>query len=294
MKAISLRATALMMAAIAIAAAQPAALPDLFFDSNGVRMRYVEQGAGSPVVMLHGYTGTLDRHFVASGVFATIARDHRAVAMDLRGHGKSGKPHDAAQYGAEMAADVVRLLDHLKIPRAHVLGYSLGGFIASRLATLHPDRLISVVYVASLPLRTNDLFMDKFAEESISELESDLPFKSLAIALQPPGSKPPSDDEIRKAVAPLVTANDVKALAALWRGYKTLMISPQQLTAVKVASIVITGSADMNAAGVPELNKTQPQIRTVVVEGAQHGGPEGVMRRAEFMTALREFLANAR
>ena len=57
---------------------------------------------------------------------------------------------------------------------------------------------------------------------------------------------------------------------------------------------MLIGSEDLSAAGVPELNKTQPQIRTLVVQGAQHGGPEGVMRRAEFMTTLREFLANAR
>jgi len=285
---------ALLVLPSSASAQTAAAPPDQFLDANGVRLRYVEQGQGPAIVLMHGYTGTADRHFIANGVFANLAKDHRVIAIDLRGHGKSGKPVTASEYGQQMALDVVRLLDHLKIQRAHVLGYSLGGFIASRLATLHPDRLISVVYVASLPLRTNDTLMDKFAEDSIRELESDLPFKSLAIALQPPGSKPPSDDEIRKAVAPLVAANDVKALAALWRGYKSLMISPQQLSAVKVPSIVITGSADANAAGVPELNKTHPQIRTVVVEGAQHGGPEGVMRRPEFMTALREFLANAR
>jgi pimeloyl-ACP methyl ester carboxylesterase len=283
-----------ILTAPAFARAQTAAPPDQFFDSNGVRLRYVEQGQGPAIVLMHGYTGTADRHFLANGVFANLAKDHRAIAIDLRGHGKSGKPVAAHAYGEEMARDVVRLLDHLKIQRAHVLGYSLGGFIASRLATLHPDRLISVVYVAALPLRTTDTFMDTFAADSVRELESDTPFKSLAIALQPPGAKPPSDEEIRKMVAPLVAANDVKALAALWRGFKTLAVSPQQLTAVKVPSIVITGSADANAAGVPDLNKTHPQIRTVVVEGAQHGGPEGVMRRAEFMTALRAFLAAAK
>ncbi|HJU42696.1 MAG TPA: alpha/beta hydrolase [Vicinamibacterales bacterium] len=277
-----------------VLAQTPAAPPDQFFDSAGVPIRYVEQGSGAPIVLMHGYTGTLDRHFIGNGVFANLARDYRVIAIDLRGHGKSGKPHAPTAYGEEMARDVVRLLDHLKIQRAHVLGYSLGGFIASRLATLHPERLISVVYVASLPLQTTDTFMDKFAEDSIKELESDVPFRSLAIALQPPGSKPPSDDEIRKAVAPLVAANDVKALAALWRGLTTMMITPQQLTAVTAPSIVITGSADGNAVGVPQLNKTHPHIRTVVVQGAQHGGPEGVMRRQEFMSTLREFLAASR
>ena len=62
---------------------------------------------------------------------------------------------------------------------------------------MHPERLMSVMYVAGLPLR-DTTFMDNFAAESVKELESDLPFKSLVVALQPPGSKPPSDDEIRK------------------------------------------------------------------------------------------------
>jgi pimeloyl-ACP methyl ester carboxylesterase len=284
---------AMLAWSVSSAAQPPAAPPDQFFESNGVRIRYVEQGSGPAMVLMHGYTGTLDRHFVANGVFANLARDYRVIAMDLRGHGKSGKPHEPSAYGEEFARDVVRLLDHLKIQRAHVLGYSLGAFIAGRVATLHPERLIGVIYVAGLPLR--DLsFMEPFAQDAVQELESDQPFKSLVMALQPPGSTPPSDDEIRKTVAPLVAANDVKAFAALWRGYKTLAVSDTQLAAVRVPSIVVTGSEDINAAGVPELNRLHPRIRTVVVQGAQHGGPEGVMRRPEFMAALREFLAGAR
>jgi pimeloyl-ACP methyl ester carboxylesterase len=277
-----------------VAAQGPTAPPDQFFDSNGVRIRYVEKGSGPPLVLMHGYSGTLDRHFIANGVFANLAKDYRVIAIDLRGHGKSGKPHEPKAYGEEMARDVVRLLDHLKIQRAHVGGYSLGGFIAARLAVMHPDRLISVAYLASLPLRDGDPYMEKFAVDSVAELESDLPFKSLAIILQPPGSKPPSDEEIRKAVAPLVAANDVKAFAALWRGYKTLSVTNRQLSALRVPSMVLIGSEDISAAGVPDLNQTLPQIRTLVVKGAQHGGPEGVLRRPEFMAALREFLAAAK
>jgi pimeloyl-ACP methyl ester carboxylesterase len=285
---------ALIRLAVAVVVLQGVAPPDQFFNSNGVRLRYVEQGSGPAIVLMHGLTGTLDRHFVANGVFATLAKDHRAIAVDLRGHGKSDKPHQPNAYGDEMARDVVRLLDHLKIERAHVLGYSLGAIIAGRLATMHPERVASLAYVASLPLREGDTTMEKFGADSIADLESDIPFKSLMIGLQPPGSKPPSDDEIRKAVAPLVAANDVKALAALWRGYKTLGVSDRQLAALKIPSIVLVGSEDISAAGVPQLNKTQPQIRTLVVAGAQHGGPDGVMRRPEFMSALRQFLAGAR
>jgi pimeloyl-ACP methyl ester carboxylesterase len=274
--------------------AQPTAPPDQFFDSAGVTIRYVEQGSGAPIVLMHGMTGTLDRHFIANGVFANLAKDYRVIAMDLRGHGKSGKPHEASAYGVEMAHDVGRLLDHLKIQRAHIAGYSLGAFVAARFAALQPQRPISLIYIASLPLRDGDTVMEKFAADSARDLESDLPFKSLMLTLQPPGSKPPPDEEIRKAVAPLVAANDVKALAALWRGYKSLSVSNAQLSALRMPSIVLVGSDDTAAAGVAELNKLHPRIKTVVVEGAQHGGPLGVMRRPEFMAALRPFLAGTR
>lgn len=273
------------------AAVQP---QDHFFHSGGVRLRYIEQGQGPAIVLMHGYTGNADRHFVANGVFANLAKDYRTIAIDLRGHGKSGKPHDAAAYGEEMARDVVRLLDHLKIPRAHVVGYSLGAMIAARLVTMDPERVIGVVYVASLPWREGTSYMDKMAQDSVKELESDLPFRSLVAAVAPAGAQPPSDDEMRKAMAPLVAANDVKALAALWRGSRTMTVTDAKLADVKVPSIAIIGSEDISAAGVPELNRTHPQIRTVVVQGAQHGGPEGVMRRPQFLPTLREFLAAAR
>jgi pimeloyl-ACP methyl ester carboxylesterase len=284
---------AMLVWSVVSAAQPPAAPPDQFFDSNGVRIRFVEQGSGPAIVLMHGYTGTLDRHFVANGVFANLTKDHRVIAIDLRGHGKSGKPHEPSAYGEELARDVVRLLDHLKVQRAHVLGYSLGAFVAGRVATMHPERLLGVIYVAGLPLRDVSV-METFAQDSVKELESDLPFRSLVTALQPPGATPPSEDDMRKAMAPLVAANDVKAFAALWRGYQTLAVTDTQLAAINVPSIVITGSDDINAAGVPELNKLHPRIKTVVVEGAQHGGPQGVMRRAEFMAALRPFLAGAR
>ncbi len=270
-----------------------AAPPDRFFDSADVRIRYIEQGSGPPIVLMHGYTGNLDRHFIANGVFASLAKDHRVIALDLRGHGKSGKPHDPSAYGEAMARDVVRLLDHLNIARAHVLGYSLGAIVAGRVATLHPERLISVVYSASLPLLEGATYMDAFAKASVAELESALPFKSLVVAVQAPGTALPPAAELRKMMEPLIATNDVKALAALWRGYKTLAVSDRQLKAITVPSILIVGSKDVSAPRVADLNQRHPQIRTVIVQDAEHGGAAGVMRRDEFMTTLRQFLAAA-
>lgn len=128
-----------------------------------------------------------------------------------------------------MARDVIRLLDHLKIQKAHLVGYSLGAVIGGRLVTLNPDRLASVAFVGRGPIRELTGADKKFAEDSIAEMESDLPFRSLAVAVQPVGQPLPSDDELRKLVAPLVAANDIKAFAAMWRGGAFLIAHNQAL-----------------------------------------------------------------
>lgn len=294
MKRFSLLSACLVLVAATLAAGQTLALPDQFFDSAGVQIRYVEQGTGSPVVMLHGYTGTLDRHFVGPGVFAKIAADHRAIAMDLRAHGKSGKPHDPAAYGEEMARDVIRLLDHLKIPKAHIVGYSLGAVIAGRLATTNPDRLLSVTFVGRGPIRSLTDEDRKFAEASAAEMDSDLPFRSLAVAVQEVGKPLPSDDELRKLVAPLVAANDVKALAAMWRGGGFLLTDDRALKSATLPMIEVVGTLDPAVKDVEPLRRDHPQIKTLVLEGATHGGPQSVLGRAELMTAMREMWASVK
>jgi hypothetical protein len=83
----------------------------------------------------------------------------------------------------------------------------------------HESRsLASVAFIGHHPEREITAADAKFVEDSIKELEGDLPFRSLAVAIQPVGAPMPSDEELRTAVAPLVAANDVKALAAMWRG----------------------------------------------------------------------------
>ena len=90
-----------------------------FFDSNGVRIRYLELGKGEPVVLLHGNGGSL-QGWLDTGIAADLARDYRVIALDARGHGQSGKPRDPSAYGQQMGLDLVRLLDQLGIERAVV------------------------------------------------------------------------------------------------------------------------------------------------------------------------------
>ena len=86
----------LLLLALLSTLACSAAAQDRFFDSGGVRIRYLERGAGAPLVLVHGFTANIERAWVETGIVENLARDHRVIALDLRGHGKSGKPHQAA------------------------------------------------------------------------------------------------------------------------------------------------------------------------------------------------------
>ena len=111
----------------------------------------------------------------------------RVVAIDCRGHGKSDKPHDTAKYGPQMAEDVIEMMDHLKIKKAHIVGYSMGGMITAKLLTTHPDRLLSATLGGHGGLRDDG--PRQFYDELASSLEQGKGFGLLIAALTPP---PPS------------------------------------------------------------------------------------------------------
>jgi 2-succinyl-6-hydroxy-2,4-cyclohexadiene-1-carboxylate synthase len=116
-------------------------------DCDGVALHVVEQGAGSPLLVLHGFTGS---GASMTGVATALADRHRVVRVDLLGHGHSDAPHETAAYAMERCtAQLAGVLDALAIPRAHLLGYSMGGRIALGLAALHPGRVASALLVGA-------------------------------------------------------------------------------------------------------------------------------------------------
>jgi pimeloyl-ACP methyl ester carboxylesterase len=184
------------------------------FDSGGVRIHYVTLGndGGEPVVLIHGFTGSSENW---PQVFKVLNKDYRVIALDCRGHGQSDKPHDAAKYGLEMIEDVVRLLDHLKIKKAHVVGYSMGAGIALQLAVRHPERLRSAVLGGNgMPAPGAGQFYNSIAES----LEQDKGFGPLIMAIHPKDQPKLSDEQIKQISAYILAKNDGKALAAVMRG----------------------------------------------------------------------------
>jgi pimeloyl-ACP methyl ester carboxylesterase len=133
--------SALFASAVA-AADEPASKT---FDSDGVKIHYLIQGKGGPVLLIHGLHASANMNWKVPGVLADLAKTYQVIAIDLRGHGQSDRPDAEDAYGTKIVDDVVRLLDHLKIKKAHVVGYSLGGMVAIKLLTTHPDRVASAV-----------------------------------------------------------------------------------------------------------------------------------------------------
>lgn len=122
-----------------------------FFDSAGIRIAFIDEvphdRRGVPVVLVHGFASTHAVNWVNPLWVRTLTgAGRRVVALDNRGHGESDKPHEPAAYATTiMAQDVVRLLDHLAIPHADVMGYSLGARITAVLALHSPARVRSIV-----------------------------------------------------------------------------------------------------------------------------------------------------
>jgi pimeloyl-ACP methyl ester carboxylesterase len=122
-----------------------------FFDSAGLQIAYLDappaSGQGEPIVLVHGFASSHLVNWVNPLWVKTLTEaGRRVIALDNRGHGRSDKPHDPEAYRTPiMAADVRRLLDHLGLERADVMGYSMGARITAFLAAAHPDRVRSIV-----------------------------------------------------------------------------------------------------------------------------------------------------
>jgi 3-oxoadipate enol-lactonase len=119
---------------------------------NGTELAYMEQGEGQPIVLLHGYCGS---HQYWNEVIPLLSTQGRVIAVDLRGHGASSGGDGV--YSMELLAeDVVALLDELKLPKVHLIGHSLGGYVALAFAEQYPQRLLSLGLVHSTSIPDNE------------------------------------------------------------------------------------------------------------------------------------------
>jgi pimeloyl-ACP methyl ester carboxylesterase len=274
--------------------AGPVDATDEVFDSNGVKIRYVTEGKGEPVVFIHGWMGDSsmwgrDRSGNTK-LDTTAANGFQLIALDCRGHGKSDKPHDPEKYGPEMAADVVRLLDHLKIEKAHLIGYSMGAFIAGKVAATHPKRVLSVVYGGQAPLvagmkSTGSSEVDIFAKA----VDEGRDLGSYIIAVMPAGRPRPTEAQASAMAKFMFGGKDVKALAAAGLSFDGLEVTRKQLRKCKAPVLFIHGGneSDHVKDRVAAVRELLGRGELKIVAGGDHST---TLIKPEFGSAILEFL----
>lgn len=227
-----------------------------FFDSDGVQIYSEDQGAGDAVVLVHGFASSARHNWRDTGWIDLLAAHYRVLAPDVRGHGQSDRPHTRDAYGyAGMGADVIRLLDHLGIRRALLMGYSMGGSIAISLMLSHPERLRAVVlggiaYDDGLDNPADrQLIIDAYRADGLAQVTSPLArgYRQFAEA----------------------QGNDLRALAALMEGDRTLP-PPAKFAAVRMPVMIVVGARDDMIGDPKPLAAMIPGSRLVMLEGRDH------------------------
>jgi pimeloyl-ACP methyl ester carboxylesterase len=231
-----------------------------FFNSNGVSIAYIDiapdEGHGDPILLIHGFASNHAVNWVNTLWVKTLTKaGYRVIALDNRGHGESEKLYRPEDYDSYvMAEDARRLLDHLEIERADVMGYSMGARITAHMALASPQRMRSVILGGlgihlvdgvGLPLH----IADAMEAPSLDDLTDPMQRMFRAFADQ--------------------TKSDRKALAACIRG------SRQSLTEGEVASItlptlVAVGTSDPIAGSPHELVKLMPNAKALDIPGRDH------------------------
>jgi pimeloyl-ACP methyl ester carboxylesterase len=139
---------------------------------GGHRIHYIAGGDGPPLLLIHGVAS---RSSDWADLLPELTKTHRVYALDLLGHGDSDRPTDSDYSITTHTEKVLGLMDHLQLAKPDIMGVSMGGWIAMKLASEHPERVQRLVLVSSAGLAFETKINEAtFAPQSIDELRATL------------------------------------------------------------------------------------------------------------------------
>jgi len=226
------------------------------FHNGAVEIAYLDEGEGEPIVLVHGFASTKNVNWVYPTWVSELRKNgRRVIALDNRGHGESAKLYDPAEYSIPiMASDVVALMDHLSIPRADIMGYSLGARMTAWLGLTKPERLRSAI----------------LGGIGMAMVDGGGPGENVAAALEAPSLEEVSDPVARtfRAFADQ-TRSDRRALAACLRGSRGLM-SRDEVTGINVPVLIAVGTTDEVAGSAHGLGDLIPGAEVLDIPNRDH------------------------
>jgi len=226
------------------------------FDNGAVEIAYLDEGEGDPILLVHGFASTKNVNWVYPTWVSELRKNgRRVIALDNRGHGESAKLYDPAEYSIPiMASDVVALMDHLSIPRADIMGYSLGARMTAWLGLTKPERLRSAI----------------LGGIGMAMVDGGGPGENVAAALEAPSLEEVSDPVARtfRAFADQ-TRSDRRALAACLRGSRGLM-SRDEVTGINVPVLIAVGTTDEVAGSAHGLGDLIPGAEVLDIPNRDH------------------------
>lgn len=242
--------------------------------SRGVRIWWEEEGEGPPIVLLHGYTSNLRTHWRASGWFEHLAANHRVIALDQRGHGRSEKPRQRDSYSRSlMAADVAAVLDAAGVERATLFGYSMGAIVGTQTLLDYPARFDGAI------LGGMGVQWEVDGRRQCPDEEH-------------PGAPRPHRDLQRSAsaVTSWLRHYNPFAMRALAQGvfFGQDPMPAARLSEIDVPVLSVSGTRDRFCAGTKLLPSAITNCRRVVLTGQTH---ISTVSDPRFKAAVSEFLA---
>jgi pimeloyl-ACP methyl ester carboxylesterase len=223
-----------------------------------VEIAYLDEGPrdGPPILLIHGFASNTKTNWVDPlWVRFLTGHGYRVIAMDCRGHGASAKLYDLGAYGSPvMAEDARRLLDHLGIPRADIMGYSMGARITAFLALAHPARVRSAI----------------FGGLGINMVRGLAGTGPIAHALEAESIDDVTNPTARtfRAFAD-ATRSDLKALAVCIRAARAV-ISAEMLAKIACPVLVAVGSDDVIGGPAQPLADLIPGAQALEMKGRDH------------------------
>ena len=266
-------------------------------DVGGVRLHVAEMGSGSPVVLLHGFTGSAR---AMAGVANGLSDTHRTLSIDLVGHGRSAVPPDAAAYSmTACVGQLAAVLDELGLHDAHLIGYSMGGRAALAFGAAHPARMRSALLVGARAgirdrqqrakrVRDDEALARRIEREGVEAFVDFWISQPFLVNTRRLGARGVADARQMRL------SNSIRGLAASLRGMGPGAQPPihEALARIDAPICLAVGEEDLKfRALAAEISQELPNARIEIVPDAGHSAHTD--NPAAFLQLARGFLAEA-